>query len=262
LSFAVPLIIITFIMVVYIKNAINESKEEVEDMEHLKNNIDIVYAHQELLMNNYRFYKLLPDLSRKRFNQRLGQFINEHHFIGRGVTVSAEMKIIIGAAAIKLSFGLDNFELTGFSKILIYPEEYLSRLTRQYHKGEANPMGILAFSWKHFKEGIESPNDNLNLGIHEFAHAYFLQQTEMAGEEPFDDDNFKTLRHHIQRYDVLNDMKKREMFRNYAFSNEMEFFAIMCEHFFETPADFKAETPQLYGLLSKLMQQDPTKLNL
>lgn len=262
MDIAVLFIVLAVFFFLYIRKAFKESTEEITKEQQLIDNITLVATHEQILINNYRFYKLLPDLSKKRFIQRLGLFISSRQFIGRGVEVTPEMKVIIGAAAIKFSFGLDDFILSGFSRILIYPEEYLSRLTHQYHKGEANPMGILAFSWKHFKEGVESPNDNLNLGVHEFAHAYFLQQTEMDGEDPFDDDEFKTLRHHIQRFDVLNDMKKREMFRDYAFNNEMEFFAIMSEHFFETPSDFKRETPQLYGMFSKLLQQDPTKLNL
>jgi MtfA peptidase len=260
LEIVILFIVLAVFFFLYVKRAFKESKEEVAKEQQLIDSITLVATHEELLLTNSRFYKLLPDLSKKRFIQR--QFISARHFTGRGIEVTPEMKIMISAAAIKFSFGLDDFNLSGFSRILIYPEEYYSRITRQYHKGEANPMGILAFSWKHFKEGIESPNDNLNLGVHEFAHAYFLQQTEMDGEEPFEDDDFKDLRHHIQRFDVLNDMKKREMFRDYAFSNEMEFFAIMSEHFFETPSDFKRETPQLYGMFSKLLQQDPTKIDL
>lgn len=225
-------------------------------------NIQLIYENEQLLLDNYRFYKLLPIESRKRFVTRLHHFINGRTFVGREIEVDFAMKMMISAAAVKLSFGLADFELSAFKKILVYPQEYYSRITRQYHKGEANGMGVLAFSWKHFKEGIASPNDNLNLGVHEFAHAYFLQQTKLEGENPFDDNAFEDLEHHIEHSKALESIQNRELFRDYAFRNEMEFFAIMAEHFFETPSDFKRETPQLYHLMSKVLQQDPTKLGM
>lgn len=227
-----------------------------------RENIQVIQDNEHLLLDNYRFYKNLPEFSQKKFVTRLHQFMDSRSFIGREIEVDTPMKMVISAAAVKLSFGVNDFQLTGFSKILVYPEEYYNRLTRQYHKGEANGLGVLAFSWKHFKEGLDSPNDNLNLGIHEFAHAYFLQQTKMNGESPFDDYSFNKLTKHIERHDVLKDMQNRSFFRDYAFTNEMEFFAIMAEHFFETPADFKREAPQLYMLFSQVMKQDTTRLGL
>jgi Mlc titration factor MtfA (ptsG expression regulator) len=35
-------------------------------------------------------------------------------------------------------------------------------------------------------------------------------------------------------------------FRIYAYTNEFEFIAVILEHFFETPKEFKAEFPELY----------------
>lgn len=258
----VLVILVIYIVVNLWKIIINVYNYNTSEKQNSEENIRLIYENEQLLLDNYRFYKLMPEVSRRRFVTRLQRFIEGRTFIGRDIEVDFGMKMIISAAAIKLSFGLEDFELSGFKKILVYPQEYYSRITRQYHKGEANGMGVLAFSWKHFKEGIESHNDNLNLGVHEFAHAYFLQQTKMQGENPFDDDAFKNLEHHIEHSKALESVQNKELFRDYAFRNEMEFFAIMAEHFFETPSDFKRETPQLYHLMSKVLQQDPTKLGL
>lgn len=258
----IVIVVVGAIFFVYIRSAYTESIAEEAAEDRFKNDVGVIEANEDLLLKNDLFYRQLPHASQQRFMQRLALFIQSKSFVGREIEVEYHMKMIIGAAAVKFSFGLEDYQLSGFKKILVYPEEYYSKITRQYHKGEANAIGILAFSWKHFKEGIESPNDNLNLGVHEFAHAYFLQQTQMDGENPFDSSDFKKLRSHIQDHAVLDTMKQKALFRDYAFRNEMEFFAIMSEHFFETPSDFRAETPLLYTMFGKVLKQDPTALGM
>jgi len=256
------LLIILFVIFFTVYSLIERYKEEKRSQEKRKSEVLLIKSHEELLLNNYQFYRLLPEYSKNKFDQRLSRFISSRDFTGRGMEVEPYMKVMIGAAAVKFSLGLYAYNLSGFRRIIIFPEEYHSKITGQYHKGEANAIGIVAFSWKHFQEGLDSPNDNLNLGIHEFAHAYFLQQTHMSGESPFDENNFSKLRYHLQRNSVINDVKNRELFRNYAFRNEMEFFAILGEHFFETPSAFKQEAPKLYDMYGQLLKQDTVLLGM
>ena len=54
--------------------------------------------------------------------------------------------------------------------------------------------------------------------------------------------------------------KSHHYFRNYAFRNKMEFFAVAAEHFFETPVQFKKEIPELYKVISKMLNQNPAQL--
>lgn len=256
------ILIIGAIALGYIKQARDAVRDEEAAKERFQRNIAVIKDKEDVLLENYRFYKLLTNAERRKFIIRLHQFIDTRNFVGREIKVEFHMKMMIGAAAVKFSYGLQNFLLSSFKTILVYPEEYYSKITKHYHKGEASTMGVLAFSWKHFQEGLDSPDDNLNLGVHEFAHAYFLQQTKMEGEYPFNDYLFGKLRKEINKADILAAMKQKEIFRDYAFRNEMEFFAIMSEHFFETPSDFKRDTPILYDRFGKVLRQDPTRLGL
>jgi MtfA peptidase len=40
--------------------------------------------------------------------------------------------------------------------------------------------------------------------------------------------------------------------------NEHEFFAVAVENFFERPQEFKNAIPELYAILIKLLNQDPS----
>ena len=100
-------------------------------------------------------------------------FIKDKKFIGReNLEVTAEMRILISATAVMLTFGFRDYFIGLIDKVFIYPQQFYSLANDNYHKGEFNPrLETLVFSWEDFKKGFMIDNDNLNLGIHEFAHA-------------------------------------------------------------------------------------------
>lgn len=56
----------------------------------------------------------------------------------------------------------------------------------------------------------------------------------------------------------MANVREHHFFRTYAFHNKMEFFAVAVEHFFETPACFKNDIPELYKIMCQMLNQDPT----
>jgi Mlc titration factor MtfA (ptsG expression regulator) len=42
----------------------------------------------------------------------------------------------------------------------------------------------------------------------------------------------------------------------YGYTNEAEFFAVVSEYFFQSPAELAARDPELYGLLERIFRQD------
>jgi Mlc titration factor MtfA (ptsG expression regulator) len=138
---------------------------------------NISEAEQSVLRQKFIFLKKLNDKQRKYFHHRLAVFNKTYQFIPRGdFQMNKESQILIGATYIMRTFGMRKYIVDVFDKIIIYPNEYFSTHSEQYHKGEFNPMmKVVAFSWKHFEEGFAIDNDNLNLGIHEFSHVIHHQ---------------------------------------------------------------------------------------
>ncbi len=223
---------------------------------------------QNIIYNRIKYYRLLNAFDKKQFNHRVKKFIKNKKFVGReGVVVTEDMQLLIAAKAIMLSFGFGKYELYDFHTILVYPQEYYSRITKKYHKGEVNARGIIVLSWQHFVEGIEDETDNLNLGLHEFAHAY-LHEAKSIGhsDEVYGE---PTMTHNISSLHLLfaNDhhteqLKSINAVRNYAFTNVAEFFSVACEYFFETPQTFKRNAPLLYNLIKNMLNQDTVKIGL
>ncbi|WP_418263950.1 zinc-dependent peptidase [Flavobacterium faecale] len=102
-----------------------------------------------ILENNFPFYDRLSLKKKKYFEHRLKGFLNRYLFIGKDIQITDEMRILIGATYVMLTFGLRKYFTGLFSRIIIYPSAYYSSVNSSYHKGEFNPkMKSVVFSWK------------------------------------------------------------------------------------------------------------------
>jgi hypothetical protein len=218
---------------------------------------------KEILIRYSKFYGLLPPKSKLIFENRVAHFLARKTFVPRKLReVSTEMKVCISAAAIQLIFGLPTVELSHFKFILVYPDEYYSTITKKYHKGEVNPRHrAIVVSWKAFVEGF-ALNEGINLGLHEMAHALHLENNIRNGESDF------LSPHNLSKWDELASMEIESLrnnsntfFRNYAGTDNHEFFAVAIENFFERPKAFIAYNAELYQCLAALLNQNPLLLS-
>lgn len=219
-----------------------------------------------VLENLFPYYKKLNQEHRKNFISRLEWFIAEKVFVPRGdlKTVTPEMKLLIGATAIMVTFGFKGVFLRHFSKILIYPNSYYSTINQQYHYGEVNPkLGLIVLSWEKFVEGFMHSNSGVNLGIHEMAHAMKLEnQIHYNRESNF----FNPHRWEVYAKEAKIEQSKilkgeSDIFRPSAGKNMHEFFAVALETFFEKSAELKDYNPEFYQALVFLLKQDPLVLS-
>ncbi|MBT8270999.1 MAG: zinc-dependent peptidase, partial [Bacteroidia bacterium] len=212
---------------------------------------------QRILESDFEFYKKLEDREKRYFEHRVASLIKDKFFIGReGLVVTDEMKVLISATAAMLTFGFRDFYIGLISKIFIYPDEFYSNINEEFHKGEFNPkLKALVISWKHFKEGFEIANDNVNLGIHEFTHAIHLNSIkERDVSSTIFEDSFKELIELIAAEDDLrNRLVQAEYFRDYAFTNQFEFLAVIVESFIENPGELKNQFPKVYYKVQQML---------
>ncbi|MDR7129046.1 Mlc titration factor MtfA (ptsG expression regulator) [Algoriphagus sp. 4150] len=216
----------------------------------------------QILEQQFPYYARLSEKHKREFREKLAVILTTKSFMGRGGLriVTSEMKILIGATMVMVTFGWKDLRLPHFSKILIYPDTYYSTISRQYHRGEVNPKhGIIVMSWNCFQEGLENVNDGVNLGIHEVAHALKLEnQIHYNGESRFFNPGVYNSFQKLAAIEVENiKAGNLTVFRSSAGLNGDEFFAIALEAFFEKPQEFFDYNPALYGTLAGLMRQDP-----
>ncbi|AJR03583.1 zinc-dependent peptidase [Siansivirga zeaxanthinifaciens] len=212
---------------------------------------------KSILRNQFSFYNKLSDKEKRFFEHRLVCFIEDKDFIGReGVIINDEVKVLISATAVMLTFGFRDFYIGLISKIVVYPTKFYSNTNEAYHKGEFNPrLETLVVSWKDFKEGYSIDYDNINLGIHEITHAiHFNSIKERDISSTIFSDSFKELSDMLTQDETLRtNLLTSNYFRRYAFSNQFEFLAVIIENFIETPKDFKNHFPQIYFKVKQML---------
>jgi len=210
------------------------------------------------IISKSKFYNGLSNNNQKYFEHRVHCFIDSHQFISRdGVHITRELKLLIAATAIQLTFGYRSYLYSRLDTIIIYPEDYFSPFGNQQHKGETNPKyKTVVLSWKDFKEGIENSNDNLDLGLHEFTHAmHFSFLTERTSSARYFLKHYKLLLNFMEDSKEQKKMIESGYLRAYAFENQYEFLAVLVEHFFETPTKFKSKLPVVYSHVKKILNQ-------
>lgn len=220
-------------------------------------------SYREILVNYFPYYSRLENSQKNVFEQKLLYFILSKKFIPRQFKqVTLEMKVMIGACAVQLTFGLPRVYLSHFDKILIYPNDYYSSITKQFHKGEVNPaFGTIVLSWKSFVSGYIHHVDAVNLGLHEMAHALRLENIIHNDEYGFFDNELVGQLDEVANRMCNSTAATDESFlRKYACVNTHEFFSVAIENFFERPVEFKAAMPGVYDMLARLLNQDPAIL--
>ncbi|MEB2777772.1 zinc-dependent peptidase [Algoriphagus sp. D3-2-R+10] len=216
----------------------------------------------QILEQKFPYYFRLSEKHKGEFREKLQVILTTKSFIGRSNlrVVTPEMKILIGATIVMVTFGFSDLRLPHFTKILIYPDTYYSTISKQYHRGEVNPRhGIIVMSWSCFLNGLENEKDGINLGIHEVAHALKLENQIYYNDEFefFNPEAFRSFQNVAKEEIARINAGIITVFRSNGGINDDEFFAVALETFFEKPHEFFDYNPELYGTLVRLMQQDP-----
>jgi hypothetical protein len=208
------------------------------------------------LKEHFSFYNRLKPKHQAFFQHRVSCFISKYEFIPREeIVLNQEIRVMVAATAVQLTFGMRNYLTDIFKYIVIYPDIYQSVITENWHKGEFNPrLKTIVFSWKHFKEGFGVENDNLNLGIHEFAHVLNFHglKSKDASATLFAI-QYRKMLVYLKKPNIQQKLIASDYIRVYGFTNQFEFFAVLLEHFFETPEIFKKEFPLLFLKIQRMI---------
>ncbi len=207
---------------------------------------------------SFTYFQALSTRAKMRFIKRVRGLSQTKKFVGmQGLKVTEEMKVLLSASLVQLTFGLPSSEIRTFKKLMIYPDTFFNPATKVQMKGFTHPVsGILAVSWPDYKHGYEIPDDNYNLGLHELAHALHINAAKVKDKEEFSADfrfwTEKSIRHF---YDLQE--QRDDFLRDYGGTNFHEFFAVVIEHFFESPEAFLEHIPHLSIRTCAMMKQNP-----
>ena len=207
------------------------------------------------------YFKGLFETDKEKFVHRLQEFMKRKTFFIHDKSGFKEMPVLISAAAIQVSFGLEKYLLPDFPCIHIFPEEFIAtEPTIRFLEGNVSD-NCINISWQHFLNGFNNPDDGQNVGLHEMAHAYYFQNVETHNNK--DHEFIYTLskfNNSGNKAFTEEQIPGNDLYSEYAMRNFQEFWAESVELFFEKPANLKTTYPELYAAISDLLNQDPVNV--
>jgi len=132
---------------------------------------------RSFIYQHSKFYQELSLEGKQRFNDRLVMFLMAHDFMPMAVkTIPEDIKGIIAANAVHLTFGLPDYLMDKFEKIVIYPSSFPSpQFPRQLHASESfKEDGVVILAAAHLVKGYTEPELYYNISLHEWVRV-FLQ---------------------------------------------------------------------------------------
>jgi len=214
------------------------------------------YYDQVLSRYNPYFKSLLPD-GRQRFIRRVLNFIESKKFEYIDLEAEASIPVLVSAAAIQLTYGLEHYRLDYFKTIYIIKDRYTYGLSSTPYEGHVNEEGIY-LSWAHFMREFSDYTDGQNVGLHEMAHALtYVNFTAHQGRDRNFHDTFVNFSAVARPVFERVQAGEINLLNPYAATNYQEFWAVCVEAFFERSSDFKSQLPELYSALCTLLNQDP-----
>ena len=222
---------------------------------------DVFTNYSFVIGSVFTYFNDLPQESKLKFVKRVYQFKANKKFHFVGLENNGDAAILVSASAIQVTFGLNNYMMSYFKDIYILADAYHMDNEEELYIGHVAPDGIY-LSFKHFLYGYSHKNDNVNVAVHEMAHALlynnFFAQYGTDSHFRLNYEKFSSSTGAILADVITN---RRSYLRSYAFSNLHEFWAVSVEAFFEYPAGLKTNMPELYEALCRVLNQDPTTKN-
>ncbi len=212
-----------------------------------------------MLLRRFPYYQQLAAEPRQHFLFRLQAFLRQKIIIIKDDEGYQEMPVLVGAAAIQLTFGLPDFRFSFYRYLRIYPEAFFSSDFTRVLAGNVS-SNTISVAWNHFLQGYDHVKDGSNVGLHEMSHALYFQKVEV-------EQNYaKNFTRRFQKlYDTCHQASATEktgaknLFSAYADSSLQEFWAESVELFFEKPLAVREHYPELFSQMVLLLNQDPLK---
>lgn len=244
----------------------NEDSNDEGEEYHYKSSKDyLIYTGSNLGLSNkdiidilekyYTYYRNLDKHLQHKFYDRLYRFMHTKQFIIHTNEPFKEMPVLISAAAVQISFGLDDFELPHYPYIQIHKEEYFANDSLRVLAGNVQGSCI-TLAWNQLLKGFSNYEDGSNVGLHEMAHALYFQEIVVDR----DNDNFELhFSELMYRGETVLEQKKcpHNLYTDYAFSNLQEFWAVSVELFFERAQDLYNYYPKVFTTLQDILKQNP-----
>ena len=235
-----------------------------------KKKIILPENYKVLLTEHVAFYRGLNDENKKRFVEKIKEFLGYVRIDGIKTTVDDLDKLLVASSAIIPIFGFNKWKYYNLNNILLYPETFNREefLASGYEKNTLGMVGngpmqrIMILSKPALHYGFNNQEGKENTGIHEFVHLLDKEDGEVDGlPEVLLKRKYNTTWLELINKNIGAIMNGHSDINSYGATNKAEFFAVVSEYFFTNPHLFKENHSDLYELMAKIFNQDPASMS-
>jgi len=232
-------------------------------------------AWTAILEANVAAYALLDVDERARLRDLVQIFAAEKHWEGcGGLELTDEIRVTIAGTGCQLLLGRDHDLFRGVVSILVYPSAFwlppqpLGVFTASPQDavgdtpvvGVAHHAGTVVLAWDNALRGARDARDGRNTVVHELAHEIDMLDGTADGTPPLDRAHARAWNAAFERAFLSHRERARHgapsLLRDYAVTNEAEYFAVATEVFFEQPHQLAEALPEVYACLREFFGLD------
>lgn len=218
--------------------------------------------YRSLLTTHVAFYTRLNSGGRKRFEEKITDFLSYVRIEGVNTEIDDLDKVLVAASAVIPAFYFDTWKYYNVNNVLLYPGTF-NRDEYQAEGYEKNTLGmvgngpmqhVMILSKPALHAGFDNRGKN-NTGIHEFVHLLDKEDGAVDGLP----EALLTRKQNAAWLQLvssnMDDIIKGESDLNsYGASNRAEFLSVAAEYFFNDPDSFKEHHGDLYEMMAKMFQ--------
>lgn len=213
-----------------------------------------------LLEKHVYFFETLDANLQSRFSERVAEFIETYPIKGFDTEVNDLDRLYVAASAIMPTMGFESWSYRGLKGVFIVdgalPNENRDNLVSgqvSSHDGRC----LVTLSRQALYVGFENIQDKRNVGVHEFAHVLDQLDGEIDGIPSLCmSREVRDAWTGVVKDEILKIQKRHSSIDEYGGTDEVEFFAVVSEYFFENPKRLKQDHPQVYELLEQTFRQN------
>lgn len=235
--------------------------------------IDWQQAWSDFLQQQVVFYRALSNEDKKLFEQRTILFLQTTRVEARSDSsfddVTDEDKLLVAASAIIPVWNFPQWHYFNLQSVILLPSSFNDDFECAQPNSNIQGMvgtglmsGKMVLSRQALHTGFSNSQDKHNVGIHEFAHLIDMADGTTDGfPERLYDYQFSIPWLKLVQTKIQQINHSKSNIRDYAATNDAEFFAVASEYFFERPKMLNKKHPKLYQSLSDFYQQDIIDIN-
>ena len=218
----------------------------------------------DFLESEVSFYKNLKEEDREIFERRVLLFLHSTNIeSSKDVEVTNEDCLLIASSAIIPVWRFPKWHYFNLKAVYLLPasfdHEFVCGRDGSVFTGMVGngPLhGKMALSKPHLHLGFKNSRDKHNVGIHEFVHLIDMADGNCDGFP----ERLVEYKHSIPwfdfiRYKITEIDNKNSNIREYGATNNVEFFSVVSEYFFERPELLQKKHPKLCSMLESFYQQ-------